>query len=277
MINIYCVTHKALSLPENSSLTPIQVGDNPDDLFPLRDNKHNHIADKNRTWSENTAFYYIWMNRPSDVVGFCHYRRFLMPPFLQQKIIDCLEKPYHPDSIKGMSNYASGFRIQESDLFTALGDAGSFYGQAVTDLLDRSDIVLPRSNPLPESGFLGQYVKAHPPWPIFELLALISKKDHLLARRVYTFLTQHDKAYWNNLFVTSWDLFDNYCRFLFPLLFELENTLQLPDDPYQKRVFAFLSERLFNFWIWNEGLQVAEIDWCMTQAIEQGTERHQRR
>ena len=112
---------------------------------------------------------------------------------------------------------------------------------------------------------------------MFDLLSILSRSDIRLGRRAYEFFSGHEKAYWNNLFVMRRDVFERYCEFLFPLLFELEEKTQLPDDPYQHRVFAFLSERLLNFWIWNEKLQKTSINWCMTEAIESGSEAHQRR
>ncbi len=277
MSQIYCVTHKEIELPEIDGFQAIQVGDGAVDFCALRDNVGDHIATRNATYSENTAFYAIWKNTASEHVGFCHYRRFLIPQFLATELGELLEKPYDADSAKGMSNYASGLRVSQDHLFSALESRGADYINAFDHLLDRVDVILPHSNKLKSGGLMQQYVAAHPSWPIFDLLSILAKRDARLGRRAFEFFTKHKKAYWNNLFVMRREYFERYCEFLFPLLFELEEKTTLPDDPYQKRVFAFLSERLLNFWLWNEKLRKREIDWCMTEAIESGGEIHQRR
>ncbi|MCB1757856.1 MAG: DUF4422 domain-containing protein [Gammaproteobacteria bacterium] len=277
MTNIYCVTHKPIELPAIPGLHALQVGDLEQSFADYRDNDACSIADKNPTWSENTGFYWVWKNRRAESVGFCHYRRFLLPELLKERLQDQLESPYDESSGKGMRNYASGFRVAQAALFDELARCGDAYQQAFGGLLEQADIILPKANQLPPGGFLGQYTVAHPAWPFFEMLALLSKQDNRLARSAYEFFAFHKTAHWNNLFVTRWELFDRYCDFLFPLLFELEKKISLPADPYQQRVFAFLSERLLNFWIWKENLTTLEIDWCMTEAIDEGSEAHQRK
>ena len=55
----------------------------------------------------------------------------------------------------------------------------------------------------------------------------------------------------NNEFV------DCYCEWLFNILFECEKRINILDrDDYQKRVFGFLSERLFNVWVTKNQLKV---------------------
>ena len=60
------------------------------------------------------------------------------------------------------------------------------------------------------------------------------------------------------------ELFFEWCKFLFPILFELEKNIDLSErDNYQKRALCFLSERLFNFWCYNKlqnGYNIKEID-----------------
>ena len=53
-----------------------------------------------------------------------------------------------------------------------------------------------------------------------------------------------------NMFVMRSDLLDDYCRWLFSVLFELESRLDISDyDEYNKRVFGFVAERLLDVWL----------------------------
>lgn len=51
-----------------------------------------------------------------------------------------------------------------------------------------------------------------------------------------------------NMFVMRKHLFDQYCIFMFPILFRLLDYVKLSEDKYQHRAIAFLSERLTSFW-----------------------------
>ena len=65
-------------------------------------------------------------------------------------------------------------------------------------------------------------------------------------------------TYCFNMFITSKDIFDEYCAWLFDLLFFLNDRIDYQSyDSYQKRVFGFLSERLLKVWIAAKGLRVA--------------------
>ncbi|MDO6462359.1 DUF4422 domain-containing protein [Granulosicoccaceae sp. 1_MG-2023] len=271
---LYCVSHKPLPLPDVPGLQLMQVGGGPD-FSPVRDNSGEHIAARNAGYSEATAFYQVWKNRPSEFVGFCHYRRFLLTDSLSTRLAGQLHEPCLPDGTP-LENYASGRRVAPGSFFNALQDRPDYVAQLQSQLGD-ADVLLPRSNPLPPGGFMAQYAGSHPLWPFFNLLSLMSKEDNRLAADAVAFFTRARHAYWNNLMLMRGELFDQYCQFLFHWLFELEQKTSQPQHPYQKRVFAFLSERLLNFWIHREGLSVAECDWCMTEDIGMTDEPHQRR
>ncbi len=174
-----------------------------------------------------------------------------------------------------MRNYSSGAILDQSTLFNALEQGKDSYQTFFSTMLKTADIILPHANELPSGGFLGQYHDSHPVWPFYELLTIMTKNNQTLSRGIYDFFAFQKRAYWNNLFVMRWEYFSQYCEFLFPLLFELEKKINLPEGLYQKRVFAFLSERLLNYWIWRESLNRIEVDWCMTEAVDQGREKHQ--
>ena len=269
---LYCVSHKPLSLPNVPDLQLMQVG-NGESFTDVRDNVGENIATRNAGYSENTAFYQVWNNRPSDYVGFCHYRRFFLTTELHQLLEGDLQTPTLPGG-EQMQNYASGSRVGPEALFEAIAHCEG-YIEGLRAALGESDVLLPKANPLPAGGFMAQYAQSHPLWPFMNLLSLMSKQDNRLAADAIDFFTRQRQAYWNNLFYMRWPLFERYCEFLFRWLFELEAKTAQPQHPYQQRVFAFLSERLLNFWLYREGLSVVEADWCMTEDVGLTTEAHQ--
>lgn len=55
-----------------------------------------------------------------------------------------------------------------------------------------------------------------------------------------------------NMFFSKKYVIDEYCQFLFDILFQLENRININErNDYQKRVYGFLSERLFNVWLYH--------------------------
>lgn len=64
-----------------------------------------------------------------------------------------------------------------------------------------------------------------------------------------------------NMLIARREVFDGYCAWLFPILFEAEKRIDCSGyDPYQKRVFGFLSERLMRVYVMHMGLRVCETD-----------------
>ena len=63
-----------------------------------------------------------------------------------------------------------------------------------------------------------------------------------------------------NMFVMKKQLFDEYCSWLFSILFELEKRIDISGyNQYEARVYGFISERLFNVWFKKQKLKVKEM------------------
>lgn len=67
-----------------------------------------------------------------------------------------------------------------------------------------------------------------------------------------------------NMFVMKRELFQEWCEFVFELLFRLETVIDVSGrDNYQKRALAFLTERVFGFWCWDKmknGFKAKQLD-----------------
>lgn len=60
------------------------------------------------------------------------------------------------------------------------------------------------------------------------------------------------------MFVSRYTVFDEYFKWLFPILFEAERRIDVSNyDSYQKRVFAFLAERLINVYVYHNKLNIS--------------------
>ena len=120
------------------------------------------------------------------------------------------------------------------------------------------DVLLPVKKKFPYSVY-EQYKRRH------------NEKDIIITRKIIgeihpDYLESFDKTFSSNemypfnMFVLSWKLFDAYMSWLFPVLFELEKRTEINlNDKYQKRVCAFMAERLQSVWINHNRLKVKEL------------------
>ena len=77
---IYVAMHKKVELPKLDSLyEPLLVGsfNKKENIGLIRDDSGKNISEKNENYCELTGIYWIWKNSKEDIVGLCHYRRFL--------------------------------------------------------------------------------------------------------------------------------------------------------------------------------------------------------
>jgi hypothetical protein len=74
---------------------------------------------------------------------------------------------------------------------------------------------------------------------------------------VTTVMEYNNKLSPYNMFITSFEIFKSYCEWLFPIVFEAERRINISNyNDYQKRVFGFLAERLFNVYVTHNQLKI---------------------
>lgn len=212
---IFVMTHKPYSMPKDPIYQPLLVGSTfkPDlegvDGY-LKDDTGDNISEKNKSYCELTGLYWVWKNVDMDFCGLVHYRRLFASP----------SNPKAPIS-----------------------------GAEVKSLLEDTKLVLPRKRHYYIETVQSQYAHAHNQRDLdvtrnalMELCPdYVPEFDALMKKRSLHIL---------NMFIGRKSLVDEYCSWLFPILSYVEKNLDTSGySDYNKRVFGFLSERLFNVWI----------------------------
>jgi len=245
---VYVAFHKSFPLlTGDPGYTPIHVGKalSKHDTRYIGDNTGNHISEKNPYFSELTGLYWIWKNTASEWVGLCHYRRyfFCKEPTLPMKIKKIFE------FITGNNRYRSG-----SFYTSSIKSSGLILTSAEVDqILSEYDVIVPVPRKL-----------KYPVWKQYERRHNISdmeKVKEIISSKFPAYITDFNnvmkkKAFFPfNMFVMKRPLFNQYMNWLFTVLFELERISDVSEyTDYQKRMYGFISERLFDVWLTHNNL-----------------------
>lgn len=230
-IQIFVVYHKDSLVFDKIPFIPIQVGaSSPISGINVRDNTGDNIADKNPNFCELTAQYWIWKNVTADYVGLVHYRR--IPSF--------------------SGEWGESFCDFSEATCARLG----WNKETISSLLEDHDILMsPKWTVFPpgEPGNIMTpyefHCVEHRASDIEETMRVIRDVSPDMYDYAYKALCEDNEQCFANVCVMRKDLFDNYCEWLFKILFELEKRIELPEDREQARLFGYLSERLVMVWL----------------------------
>ena len=211
-MTIYVVSHKEYEFSKSDDYAVIQVG-NIFNAEYLNDSVGENIANKNKNYCELTALYWLWKNSQDDYLGLVHYRRYFCG--IEQGL-----------SIKG--NYI----VTETELKKSAHEG----------------IVVPKKQQLDMSVYQ-HWAHCHHlrDWLGIGRLIRANYSEYLDA---YYEVSESYELHLYNMFYMKKNILDEYCAWLFELLSEYENFIDLNDySDYQARFFGFASERLFNIWL----------------------------
>lgn len=223
-MKIYIAIFNKLSSIKEKGYFNLQLGAaNADKIISeVRDDSGNNISKKNPNYCELTGLYWLWKNANDKVVGLTHYRRF----FYKHSI--CLNK----------TNILS-----EED---------------INHTLNKYDIIVPQAGHLFKTTIYEQYKKAHDIEDL-ENCGKIIKDKYPEYYKTFENVIYSNHYFPYNMFICKKEIIDSYCEWLFSIFNELEKHIDIEKkDKYNKRVFGFLSERLFNVWIINNNYKVKE-------------------
>lgn len=227
-MKIIVATHKSYEFPQANYYEPICVGKalNNNELGILGDNTGDHISLKNESFCELTALYWAWKNNffsDGEYAGLVHYRR-----------------------------YFSGKELTLKDKKIASRDELLAY-------LLVSDCIVPEKRNYYIESVYEHYKNAH------------FSKDLDLTRTIIVqyhpeYLPAFDKImagktlHLFNMFVMKTEMLNAYCDWVFDILFKLEDEVDISNyDNYQRRIFGFIAERLFNVWLVKNNLKLTEV------------------
>lgn len=215
IVTMYIATHKKINKPDYSYYIPIRVGAhiNKNDFGYLRDDIKNNISSKNQNYSELTAIYWIWKNDKSNIVGINHYRRYF----------------FNSNTSYNMNNVITKEKI--------------------TNILNNYDIVVPQPIVMIKDNVY-TYYKRHHYIKDLNICEDIILKEFPEYHESYLKILNRHYYFPCNMFICKKVIFDKYMSWLFEILFKLEKEIDISNyDDYNKRVYGFISERLFNVWL----------------------------
>lgn len=223
-IKIFVAAHKKYRMPEDDIYFPVHVGAEGKEPIGFQgDNTGDNISDKNANYCELTGLYWMWKNVSSDYLGVAHYRRY----------------------------FAVG---RNKDKWKCIADR-----EHIEKMLEKADIILPKKRHYYIETNYSQYVHAHHAEDLDTTRAIIEEKypEYIKAFDMCMKRTYGHKF---NMFIMKRELADEYCSWLFDILFELEKRLDI--SSYSKndaRVFGFVSERLLDVWVETKGCKYCEM------------------
>ena len=220
-------------MPEDDCYYPMYVGAMARELEKFSrpgrryytDGTGDNIAEKNPNYCELTGIYWAWKNLKADYIGLVHYRRHFTHRDMRL-----------PEDRKGQV-------LTKSDW------------QAI---LQEADVVVPKKRRYYIETNYSHYIHAHHREGL-DMAGEIIKKKYPRYALAYETVMGRTWAYMFNMFVMRKDCFNAYCEWLFDILFEVGKKLDFSSyNPYEARVFGFISEILLNVWLETNNLKYKE-------------------
>ena len=228
-IKIIVATHKKYRMPDDSMYLPLQVGkEGKKSLGYKEDNVGENISEKNPYFCELTGLYWAWRNLEAKYIGLVHYRRHFTTT---RKMPKKEEKKF-------------GVILSEEE---------------TKKILKNVDIILPKARNYYIENLYSHYEHTMHIEPLDETRKIIEEKfpEYL---EEFDKLHKRTSAHMFNMFIIKRDILNEYCTWLFDILFELEKRIDVTKyDAFHARFFGRVSELLLDVWINKNKLKYEEV------------------
>ena len=232
-IKIIIATHKKYQMPKEKMYLPLHVGaEGKEDIGFQKDNTGKNISKKNPYFCELTGLYWAWKNLDANYIGLVHYRRY----FASKK--------------KNKNKFES--ILTEKELQKYLSDY---------------DIIVPKKRKYWIETIYNHYKHTMHIETLDETIKIISKKYPEYLNSVNKVMKKRSMHAFN-MFIMKKEYLDEYCNWLFDILFELEKKMKNNNyDTFHARFYGRVSERLLDVWLDYKGYKYKEVPFIYMEKI----------
>lgn len=231
-IVILVAAHKKYQMPKDSMYLPIHVGAyNKESIGYQSDAILDNISNKNPYYCELTALYWAWKNMDYDYLGLAHYRRHFK---------------------------------NNSNLFKSKFDKVLTYDK-LNKIINEDIIILPKKRHYYIETNKSQYLHAHHKEGLENTEKIIKEyyPDYLNA---WNKMLNKRSGHRFNMFIMSKKMVDQYCSWLFDILFKVEGITDISNwNKSEQRIYGYLAERLLDVWIYKNNYKVKEIKYMFME------------
>ena len=210
------------------------------------DDTGDNISELNRHFSEYSVIYWAWKNQQADYFGLCHYRRFLS--FSDKKLP------------------AGGLRQVNFDGMTkaTLQAAGLDDPEKMRQVIEEYDMIVPYEHDVVKHDCKDTRIKnVRQFWLRYHASYLKESEFDLILQLI----KKHNKAYYKdaleymkricfrgfNCFVMKKELFNEYCEYVFPMLFEFEKKCdRTHNSTLTNRNTGYAGEWFFSIFVYHK-------------------------
>lgn len=214
-IKVIVATHKTYPMPKDAMYLPVHVGaEGKADLGYQKDNEGENISSLNPQFCELTGLYWAWKNLDAKYIGLVHYRRYFM------------------GAGKGKDPFEKILTCDE-----------------LTPVIEKRPIIVPKKRRYYIETLYQHYKHNHHIDELDTAQAILLEK-HPDYKDAYDKAIHRTWGYMFNMMIMRKDLLDEYCTWLFDILFELTKRLTKEGQTsFEARFPGRVSERLFNVWL----------------------------
>ncbi|MBR3169309.1 DUF4422 domain-containing protein [Candidatus Saccharibacteria bacterium] len=231
-ITVVVATHKKYMMPKDELYLPLEVGV---DFHGKKtnyqgDNTGTNISKKNDGFSELTGLYWAFKNLRAGYKGLVHYRRYFT-----------VSRCRFGNSKKRLEKVLTEKQAKK--------------------ILINCDVVLPRKRNYVIENLYDHYIHTMHKEPL-DLTGEIIKEKYPKYYNEFLKLHERKTAHMFNMMIMRDGIFDEYCNWLFDILFELEKRVKkagLKYDEFHARFYGRISELLLDVYIRTNGIDYTEL------------------